>query len=50
MVGRPPKDPGEKYLRTNITYPPELQKKVKALAKDGKLSKVCQQAIRDAQI
>jgi len=49
-MARPPKPEGTKALRVAITYPPQLEAKVKALQAQKKLSGVCQRAIKKAKL
>ena len=44
-MGRPLKDPEKKVLRTHISYRPDQVEKVRTLARQKRLSEVCQAAI-----
>jgi len=44
-MARPRKDPAKKALRTHISYRPDQEEKVRMLAKEKRLSEICQAAI-----
>lgn len=44
-MGRPKKEEGDKALRTHISYRPDQVEKVRKLAKEKRLSPICQAAI-----
>lgn len=44
------KDPAAKSIAVNVTFPPTLRAKVKALARDRRLSEVCREAVERAEI
>lgn len=47
---RPKKEDEVKFMRTGFSYPPEMDPKIKALAKKRRLSDIIRRAIDQAEI